>query len=221
MGKKFKFIIAIFVLISIIGLICGIRAIKNFYVVEKIYNSIQGNVERDNYYLRTEIKHNEENSVTKIYYKDGIGKMVAENGIYTWTNGKDAYLVDEENKTLHILKLEESLGLVSNEMFASFIPGYGKNVFERFIMAASLQNKVKSDKIDNKKCYKIQIREENYIKTYWIEKNSNKPIKAKIEFSDGNIYEYNYQLQFNVTKIKDIELPDITEYTKIEVQSND
>lgn len=221
MSKKFKFIIAIFVLISIIGLICGIRAIKNFYVVEKIYNSIQGNVERDNYYLRTEIKHNEENSVTKIYYKDGIGKMVAENGIYTWTNGKDAYLVDEENKTLHILKLEESLGLVSNEMFASFIPGYGKNVFERFIMAASLQNKVKSDKIDNKKCYKIQIREENYIKTYWIEKNSNKPIKAKIEFSDGNIYEYNYQLQFNVTKIKDIELPDITEYTKIEIQSND
>lgn len=221
MGKKFKFIIAIFVLISIIGLICGIRAIKNFYVVEKIYNSIQGNVERDNYYLRTEIKHNEENSVTKIYYKDGIGKMVAENGIYTWTNGKDAYLVDEENETLHILKLEESFGLVSNEMFASFIPGYGKNVFERFIMAASLQNKVKSDKIDNKKCYKIQIREENYIKTYWIEKNSNKPIKAKIEFSDGNIYEYNYQLQFNVTKIKDIELPDITEYTKIEIQSND
>lgn len=221
MNKKTMFLVIIITIIAVIGLICGIRAIKNFYVVEKIYSSIKSNVEKDNYYLRTETIHNGETSLTKIYYKDGIGKMVAENGIYTWTDGKDAYMVDEQNKTLHTLKLESSLGLVSNEMFASFIPGYGKNVFERFFMAASLQNTVKTDKVDDKKCYMIKITEDNVIKTYWIEKNSNKPIKAKIEFKNGDIYEYNYQLQFSVTKLKDIELPDISNYTKIEVQDND
>lgn len=221
MSKKTIFLIILISVLVIIGLICGIRAIKNFYIVEKIYSSIQNNVEKDNYYLRSETIHKGETSLTKIYYKNGIGKMVAENGIYTWTNGEEAYMVDEENKTLYVLKLENSLGLVSNEMFASFIPGYGKNIFERFLMAANLQNKVKTDKLEDKKCYMIQIKEDNATKTYWIEKNSNKPIKAKIEFADGNVYEYNYQLQFNVAKIKDTELPDVSEYTKIEIQTED
>ena len=147
--------------------------------------------------------------------------MVAENGIYTWVDGEKAYMVDEENKTIYNLDIENSIGLVSSEMFASFVPGYSKNAIERFIMAASLQNKIKSDKIDDKKCYMIQINEEGYTKTYWIEKVSKKPLKAKIEFEDGQVYEYDYQLQFNVTKLKDVELPDITDYTIIEAQAND
>ena len=144
--------------------------------------------------------------------------MVAKNNLYTWVDGEKAYMVDEENKTMYTLDLEKSLGLVSNEMFASLIPGYSRNIFERFIMAGSVQNKIKSEKVDDKKCYKIQIREDDNVKTYWIEKNSKKPIKASITFSNGDNYQYDYELQFGVTKIKDVELPDISQYTIIENQ---
>ena len=142
--------------------------------------------------------------------------MIAENGVYTWVDGEKAYMVDEENKTIYTLDLQKSLGLVSNEMFASLIPGYSKNAFERFVMAGNVQNKIKSEKIDDKKCYKIIIKEENNVKTYWIEKNSKKPIRATIQFSNGDVYQYDYELQFGVTKVKDIELPDITEYNVID-----
>ncbi len=216
MSIKKKIGIIILILILIIGLFYGIRAIKNFCIIQGIFNEVKENVQKENYYLRNTVTHNGESTLSKIFYKDGIGKMVAENGVYTWVDGKDAYMVDEENKKIYVLDLEKSLGLVSNEMFASLIPGYSKNPFERFIMFGSPLNKIKSDKIDDKKCYMLQIKEENNIKTYWIEKNSKKPVKATIEFSNGDIYQYEYELQFGVTKIKDVELPDISEYTRIE-----
>lgn len=220
MSKKKKIGIMVLIAIFIVGLIYGIRAIKNFYIIQSIFSEVEENVKKDNYYLRNTVTHNEESTLSKIFYKDGIGKMIAENGLYTWVNGENAYMVDEENKTIYTLDLEKSLGLVSNEMFASLIPGYSKNIFERFIMAGNMQNKIKSDKINDKKCYMIKIKEENNVKTYWIEKNSKKLIKATVQFSNGDSYQYDYELQFGVTKIKDVELPDITEYTIIENQIN-
>ncbi len=216
MSKKKKIGIIALIIILIIGLIYGIRAIKNFIIIQNIFSEVQKNVEKDNYYLRNTVTHQGESSLSKIFYKDGIGKMIAENGVYTWVDGEKAYMVDEENKTIYTLDLQKSLGLVSNEMFASLIPGYSKNAFERFVMAGNVQNKIKSEKIDDKKCYKIIIKEENNVKTYWIEKNSKKPIRATIQFSNGDVYQYDYELQFGVTKVKDIELPDITEYNVID-----
>lgn len=216
MSKKTVFLIILICVVFVIGLICGIRAIKNFYIIQTIFNKIQTNIGVDNYYLRTTITHNEETSLTKVYYKNGFGKMVAENGVYTWVNEEVAYIVDEENKKLYMLDVESSIGLVSNEMFASLVPGYSKNTFEKFMMGADLRNQIKSDKVDDKKCYKITINEEKFSKTYWIEKNSKKPLKAIVEFVNGDKYEYNYELQFNVVGIKDIELPDLSDYTKID-----
>lgn len=216
MSKKTIFLIVLICVIALIGLVCGIRAIKNFYIIQTIFDKIQTNIEIDNYYLRTTTTHNGETTLTKIYYKNGFGKMIANNGVYTWVNGEIAYIVDEENKTLYMLDTENSVVLVSNEMFASLVPGYSKNILEKFMMGANLKNQIKSDKIDDKKCYKITIKEENVTKIYWIEKNSKKPLKAIVEFVNGDKYEYSYELQFNVTKIKDIELPDLSEYTKID-----
>jgi len=216
MGKKIGIILLI--IIVLIGFIYGIRAIKNFFIIQSIFSEVQENLKKENYYLRTTITHSGESSLSKIFYKNGIGKMVAENGLYTWVDGENAYMMNEENKTIYTLDLEKSLGLVSNEMFASLIPGYSKNAFERFVMAGNVQNKIKSEKVDDKKCYKIQIKEDYNVKTYWIEKNSKKPIKASITFSNGDNYQYDYELQFGVTKIKDVELPDISQYTIIENQ---
>lgn len=221
MNKKLIVGITILGIILIFALFFGIRAIRNFIIIQNIFSEIESNIQKDNYYLKTTISHDGESSITKIYYKDGIGKMIAENGIYTWVDGKDAYMVDEANKILYVLDLKSSLGLVSNEMFASLIPGYSKNIFQKFVMAGNLQNSIKTEKVNEKKCYKITIQEEKALKTYWIEKNSSKPIKARIEFDTGIIYEYDYELRFNVVGIKDIELPKTDDYQKIEIQTND
>ncbi len=221
MSKKLIAGIIILGIILLFGLIFGIRAIRNFIIIQNIFSENEENIEKDNYYLKTTVSYNGVTSVTKTYYKDGVGKMVAENGIYTWVDGKDAYMVDEANKTLYILDLNSSLGLVSYEMFVSLIPGYNKNVFQKFIMTGNLQNSIKTEKVDEKKCYKITIKEDNSTKTYWIEKNSSKPIKARVEFDTGAIYEYDYELRFNVVGIKDVELPKTDEYQKIEIKTND
>ncbi len=219
MSKKMIVGIVILSIFLLAGLFFGIRAIRNFCIIQNIFSQIEQDIENDNYYLKTTVTHEGAASVTKTYYKDGTGKLVAENGIYTWVDGKDAYMVDEQNKTLYVLDKENSLGLVSYEMFASLIPGYSKNVFQKFLMAGSLQNKVGSEKIDYKKCYKIVIKEKEDTKTYWIEKNSSKPLKARIEFKTGDVYEYEYELRFNVVGIKDIELPKIDDYQRIENQN--
>lgn len=220
MSKKFLAGIILIIVVAFIGLFTSIRAIKNFVIIEKIFDEVMVNIQKENYYLRTTMNYDGKTSITKTYYKKGIGKLVSDNGIYTWADGEKAYMVDEVNKTVYNLDLNNSLGLVSNEMFASLIPGYSKSAFEKFLMFAQFRNSIRSEKIDNKKCYKVKVTEENCIKTYWIEKNSKKTIKATIEFLDGNIYEYNYELQFNVTKNIDVELPDIAEY-KIKEMGND
>ena len=34
-----------------------------------------------------------------VYYKDGIGKMITSDGKLTWTDGKEAYLIDNKSWT--------------------------------------------------------------------------------------------------------------------------
>ena len=52
MSKKKKIGIIALIIILIIGLIYGIRAIKNFIIIQNIFSEVQKNVEKDNYYLR-------------------------------------------------------------------------------------------------------------------------------------------------------------------------
>ena len=106
MSKKKKIGIIALIIILIIGLIYGIRAIKNFIIIQNIFSEVQKNVEKDNYYLRNTVTHQGESSLSKIFYKDGIGKMIAENGVYTWVDGEKAYMVDEENKTIYTLEYQ-------------------------------------------------------------------------------------------------------------------
>ena len=40
-------------------------------------------------------------------------------------------------------------------------------------------------------------------------------VKAKVELTNGETFDYSYELKFNTTKLKDVELPDITEYSII------
>lgn len=215
MSKKFKFLIVLIVIILAIGFFCGIRAIRNMVILNKTISKLEENIEKDNYYLKTTVKIKEEISSTEVFYKEGIGKNVTSSGIYTWVDGKDAYMVDEENKKIYPMGISEESSklLVSNEMFMSLIPGYSKNIFERFAMIGNLENNIKSEKVNNEKCYKITVKEGEATKSVWVTKSRAFPIKAEIRFSNGDVFEYEYDLKFFITKLKDVELPDLSEYT--------
>ncbi len=224
MSKKLKFLIIIVSLAVIIGLTFGIMAIYRFCVIQSIFKKIDENIEIKNYSLKTTLTNsNGEKTVTQAYYKDGIGKNIASNGVYTWVDEKDAYMVDEDNNTLYVLDIEgeNSISLVSDSMFASLVPGYNKSFFERILMACDLNYKIKSEKLDDQKCYVIEDNEQKAKKTVWITKDRKNPIKAKVEFENGEVFEYDYELKFLGTKLRDVELPDTKNYTLINYETGE
>lgn len=215
MSKKVKFLIVLVVIIAVIGIVCGIRAIRNVIVLNNAISKLEENIEKDNYYLKTIVKANGKSTATETFYREGIGKSIATDGIYTWVDGEKAYMIDEQNKKVYNMEIsaQNSPLLVSNDMFMSLIPGNSKNFFERLILVGNLHNSIKSDKVNEEKCYKISVKEGQTQKTVWITKSRSFPIKAEIKFSNGDVFEYEYDLKFYITKLKDIELPNLTEYT--------
>ena len=224
MSKKLKFLVIIISLAIIIGLIFGIMAIYRFCVIQSIFKRIDENIEIGNYSLKTTLTNKDgEKTVTQAYYKDGIGKNIASNGIYTWVDERDAYMVDEENNTIYVLDIEgeNSISLVSDKMFASLVPGYNKSFFERILMACNLKVKIKPVKLNDQKCYMIEDNEQKAKKTVWVTKDRKNPIKAKIEFENGEAFEYDYELKFLATKLRDVELPDTKNYTLINYETGE
>lgn len=218
MSKKILFLTILIILIIAIGLTFGSIAIYRFCVIQNIFNKLDENIEIGNYSLKTSMKNNKgEETITQVYYKDGIGKNVASNGVYTWVDEENAYMVDESNCIIYVLDInsDSSITLVSDSMFESLVPGYNKNLWERILMACDLKVKIKSTKVDEQKCYMIEYYDQNAKKTVWITKDRKNPIKAKVEFENGDTFEYEYELKFMVTKLKDVELPDISNYTLI------
>lgn len=214
MSKKLKFLIILITIIALIGLFCGIRAIRNIIILNKTISKLEENIEKNNYYLKTTMKSGEETTITEVYYNDGVGKNVSGSGVYTWVDGENAYMINENNKEAYKLEIskENSPLLVSNEMFMSLIPGNSKDIFSRLWIAGNFENSIKSEKVKDEKCYKISVKEGQALKSVWVTKSRGYPVKAEIQFSNGDVFEYEYDLKFYITKLKDIELPDLTEY---------
>lgn len=217
MKKILKFSLRVLIiLIVIIGFTFGIATIVKFIKLNGIYKNINKYVKYDSFYLKTSLFSNDTlQSETEAYYKNGTGKLVASNGVYSWTDGERAYLVDEENDTLYTLGTEYNFALVSYNMFASSIPGYNSNFINRLLLAGNVNTTIKKEKIGANDYYCIKTRENLAIKKVWVEKNSSKIKKATIEFSNGDIFNYEYELEFNVVKVSDVKLPDITGYKLI------
>lgn len=142
-------------------------------------------------------------------------------GAYIWFNGKQAYSIDEENKTAKILDQNKTIGIVYKESFASLYPGYTDNLFGRIMLAGNLSNKIKTKYFNGEKCIVIEIKEEKCTKTFWINENFKNLVQSKIEFTNGDVYEYKYDIKFHTTKLKDVELPDISEYTVVDDSTED
>ena len=223
MNKKFLVLLFLVLILIIVGLVFGIIAIYRFSIIQDISRKINDNIEKDNYHMITTITSEDgTTNTTEAFYRNNVGKLIAGNGIYTWADGEYAYMVDEENKQVYILNINnENLGLVSYSMFASVVPGYNKTVFDKFMLACNLNNMIKKVKEDDKDCFIIKISNENYIKTVWIDMINAVPFKAEIEFNNGSKIKYEYSIKFNETRLKDIELPSIDEYTLIDAENNE
>lgn len=221
MSKKTKCLIGLIITIILIGLTFGITTIVRFCKLQSILNEVKENVEKNNFYMKTTIINKGASKITETYYKDGVGKFVSGNGTYIWFDGKNAYSIDEKNKKAAVLNLEETIGVINNESFASLYPGYTDGFFKRLMIAGDFSNKIKTDYHNGEKCIIITIKEKEYTKTFWITKDLYKLVKSEIKFTNGDNYEYKYNLMFHSTQTMDIRLPDLTEYTITDSQTGE
>ena len=223
MNKKFLIFVFFLFFVFIISLIFGIFIMYRFSIVQDVSRKINENLKKDNYHMKTTITESDGSVTnTEVFYRNDVGKLIASNGIYTWTDGKYAYMIDEEKKEAYILNIEnENIGLVSYDMYATVIPGYKESIGDKILIAGNLKNTIKKSEIDNKECFIIKIVSDNYSKTVWVDTIKATPIKAEIEFNNGNKINYSYEIIFNETRLKDIELPKINEYTVINTETND
>ena len=81
MSKKLKVVLILISIIALIGLFSGIRAIRNFVILNTTISKLEENIEKNNYYLKTTMKSGEETTITEVYYNDGVGKNVSGSGV--------------------------------------------------------------------------------------------------------------------------------------------
>lgn len=222
MSKKLIFGIIMAILIIIIGLTFGISSIVKFTRMQILISDVKENILKNNYYLKIQTNYRGETQEIEAFYRDGIGKQKSEEGWYTWTDGKKAYLVDEDKKYLKELSIEDDIQLlVTSTRLISLYPTISNNIFERFFIMGNIENKIKTVKENGNKYTYIELHGKGYTKMFWLEKNTNTLVKSKIEFSNGEQYEFKYEVKYYQTKISDIELPKLDEYTKLEDTTKD
>lgn len=77
MSKKLKFMIVLIIIIIIIGLVFGIGTICRFIRLKSIWDRLDRNIEKDNYFMETTIINKGVSTKTQTYYKEGIGKFIS------------------------------------------------------------------------------------------------------------------------------------------------
>lgn len=221
MSKKTKVLICLTLVLVVIGLVFGTITIYRFIKIQKILSRVEENVAKNNFYMETTIINKGTTKKTQTYYRDGVGKFVSVDGTYTWFDGEKAYIVDEENELIKNIPEDENIAIITEKSFASLYPCFNNNFFGRLMFAGNLNNKIKTQGYNGKKCTVIEVNENEYTKYFWITKDLSELVYAKVEFSNGDIYEYKYDIKFHSTKLKDIELPDFSKYTTVEDSNED
>lgn len=216
MSTKTKVLICLMAIIALIGLIFGIITITRFCKLQSILNKVKENVAKNNFYLKTTIINNGAWKTTETYYREGIGKFVSEDGTYIWFDGTNAYSINEKEKKAVVLDTKQIIGVINRESFASLYPGYTYGFFKRLMISGDLSNKIKIGYHNGKKCTIITITEKKHTKTFWITEDMKNLVKAEIRFTNGDTYEYIYDLSFYSTQVRDIKLPNISEYKVID-----
>lgn len=212
MSKKYKVLLVLLIIVVVFILVMGIVGGIRFYNLRKIIKANNEKAELNNYTMRTVIKSSGSASNITVYYRDGVGKIVSTNGAYTWSNGQEAYYIDESTETAYILDVNNATNLAGYDMFMSMIPGY-KGIFSSIKVALNIKNEFKSQMIDGKEYIVITTFENEVKKTIWINDDTKTIAKAQIEFSGGTKIDYEYSLEFGKVSNINIAKPALSSYT--------
>ena len=222
MKKKLKiFAIVLLVIFLFSTFIIGVKTFYKYYRLQKILNKVEYNISHNNYYIKTTTTNNEEEQVTETFFKDGIGKFVTDNGVYTWLKDKEAYMVNENEKTIYQMNAEKSNILIKNDTIGYLYPCYSESDFERFMFAGNLRNTIKKVKIDDEEYIYIRTEDETCVRSYWIIEKWSELAMAKMEFPNGDVYDYKYDIKFTATTLKQTELPNLDNYTLKDSEGNE
>lgn len=221
MKKKIKIVGIILLVIFLIStFIIGIKTFYKYNKLQTILNKVEYNITHNNYYIKTTTINKDEKNTTETFYKDGIGKFVADNGVYTWFKGNEAYMINENEKTAYQMNSEKSNILVTKDTIGYLYPCYSESDYERFIFAGNLNNIIKKVKIDDEEYIYIRTEDEHCIRSYWIIEKWSELAKAKMEFPNGEVYDYEYDIKYTATTIKQTELPSFEGYTLKDAEGN-
>lgn len=205
----YKILIAVLILLIILCFIWGIEAIYKITVLNKIFKNMESKIAFENYYMKM-ISNDDDSKTMEIFYKNGTGKLVTSDGTYTWTDGKSAYLVNEEKKFAYELS-DTDLGLISNEVVASMLPGYSKSKFGKILLAGKLTTKIRSQNIDNQKYYCITTVDDKVQKNIWINKETLLPSEIITKIGENEI-SYNFEISFDTIKNEQVLKPNLDGY---------
>lgn len=211
--KLLKIFIILVIVFLIFCFITGISAIYKMIVFNKIFENMENKISFNNYYMKMTSKEDKESNL-EIYYKNGIGKLVTSNGFYTWTDGTEAYLINEESKEYYKMTLDD-LGLISDEAVASMIPGYSETKVGRMLLAGKITTSVKTEKVNGFKYYKIKTEDENQQKVIWLNKDTLLPSEVRLKVGNEE-FVYNYEIKFENIKSEEVAKPNLEEYTLLE-----
>jgi hypothetical protein len=213
MGKKYTTLVIIIIVSIVAFAALGIMTIYRLSILQKVIAKNRSNAEINNYRLISKLTIGDQKEASSLtaYYKDGVGKIVVSNGLYTWSNGDRAYLIDDTNRIAYVQQIENATNLASYDYFMSSIPGYN-SFWSRVKMAFYWKNKVKKVDYEGQSCYLISKVEDKVEKTVWVNQNTGKVIRATIDFNGELTYTYEFDIQFNVTSTADVALPRMSDY---------
>ncbi|MCR5187247.1 MAG: hypothetical protein K6D97_09115 [Clostridia bacterium] len=128
--SKIKIIKRIILLVLILYIL---SVVHKYFTFNKIHDETVKNISKDNYSMVIETKINDTIMKTTSFYRNGRGKSIASNGVFKWTNQKYFFVVDEKNKTISDVDMNdinEATGVATKTTFANFIPGFYKSPSE-------------------------------------------------------------------------------------------
>jgi hypothetical protein len=180
-------------------------------IFDKIYANADSISSIENYTMKVKLQ-DDPASTTTIYYKNGVGKAIDQNGNYTWTDGAIIYVVDKENKKAVKTEVNESYrSIISKDTLVGMIPGYAGDTFDRIKVELNLFTKIKNIKIYDQEYYVIYSNNGEQQKTLWINKATLLPSQATVTVN-GNTYTTNYEISFSNVKNEEVALDDLTDY---------
>lgn len=211
-----KLVVKIILVILIITL--GSKAYY-FMVMNHICRAIERFENEENRYYSVVLKSKRSTGKQEIWLKDNVLKLEeSKDGEKTYCQWEDFSNGKKYNIDLERKDFTENVLTKTNKNYLVNLPRLILNIYKdnQFKMKYFLKIKyIIPIKYNNQKCYKIVTNQETII----VDRTTGLPIHSVVKFTNSNQdskYETEISYEFKVNEVTDeeIELPDLTGYTK-------